>query len=96
MLNALAIEAHQEFFDLSAAFTVLLIQGDADAIVGCRHRARLQPCVCALNIEVTDFTKVEQALVEPCPVRHASAIDVVGEMVDMRETDAGRCAIGSG
>ena len=37
---------------------------------------------------MADLAEVEQAFVERGPVRHPTAVDVVGEMVDVREADA--------
>ncbi|MCY1451932.1 hypothetical protein D9M71_688220 [compost metagenome] len=82
MLDAFAVELHQELFDLASTLRRLLVEWDADHAVRCSHGLGRQASVFALDIEVADFTEVEQFLVEAGPVSHAPAVNVVGEVVD--------------
>ena len=89
VLNALAVELHQELFDLPrTAAARLFIQRNADQVVGRRHRLAGQAGVFALDVEVADLTEVEQALIEARPIAHATPVHVVGEVVDELETMA--------
>ena len=88
MLDALAVELHQEFLDLAAALGGLLVQRNADQAVRCRHGLGRQAGVFALDVEVADLAEVEQLLVEPGPVFHATAVHVVRQVVDQAEAVA--------
>ena len=82
VLNTFAVELHQKFFDLARALGGLLVQRDADHAVRSGHGFGGQAGVFALDVEIANFSKVEQLLVEVRPIRHATAIDVVGQVVD--------------
>ena len=82
MLDALAVELHQELFDLPGALGGFLVERDADHAVRRGHGLGGQPGVLALDVEVADLAEVEQLLVEVRPVGHAAAVHVVGEVVD--------------
>ncbi len=82
VLDAFAVELHQEFFDLAAALLGLFVQRDADLAVGRGHGLGRQAGVFALDVEVADLAEVEQLLVEVGPEAHATAVHVVREVVD--------------
>ena len=93
VLNAFAIELHQKLFDLPCTFGRFFVQGDTDHAVRGRHGFGGQAGVFALDVEVANFTEVEQLFVEISPVRHAAAIHVMGQMVDDFQASAHRMAI---
>ena len=93
MLDALAVELHQEFLDLPGAARSLLVQRDADHAVGCGHGLAGQAGVRALDVEVADLAEVEQPFVKRCPVAHPTAVDVVRQVVDERQAVAHRMAV---
>ena len=87
VLNALAVIDVEIFLDLR-----LLVRGlvdrDADLAARARHRARREPRLLALDVEVADLAKVEELLVEVRPHVHAARVDVVREVVDLDEPRA--------
>ena len=80
-------EPHQKFLDLAGGLARFLVQRDADqAVRGCHGLGR-QPRVFALDVEVPDLAEIEQPLVKGRPVRHATPVDVVRQMVhDLQAT----------
>jgi hypothetical protein len=64
VLDALAVELHQELLDLAGALLGFLVQRDADHAVRRGHGLAGQAGVFALDVEVADLAEVEQALVE--------------------------------
>ena len=92
VLDALAVEPHQELFDLPRALGRFLVQRDADLAVGRGHRLAGEAGVFALDVEVADLAEVEQLLVVLRPERHAPAVDVVREMVHDLQAHAHRMA----
>ena len=82
VLDAFAVELHQELFDLPAGLARLFVERDADHAVGCGHRAASEARVGALDVEVTDLAEVENLLVKAAPKRHAAFVNVVREVVD--------------
>ncbi len=93
VLDAFAVELHQELFDLPGALGRLFVQRNTDHAIRCGHGTRSQAGVLTLDVEVADFTEVEQLLVEAGPVRHAPAINVVGEVVDDLQAGTDRVAV---
>ncbi len=93
MLNAFAIELHQELFDLPRTLGRFFVERNPDHAIGRSHRLGGQTCVFPLDIEVAYFAEVEQLLVEPSPIGHAPAIDVMGQVVDDLQACTGRVAI---
>ena len=93
MLNAFAVELHQKLFDLPCTFRRLFVQRDANHAVRGGHGLGRQTGVLALDVEVANFAEVEQLLIEICPIRHAPAVDVVGQVVDDFQARAHRMAI---
>src|SRR5690625_3599348 len=92
MLNAFPVEFQQELLNLSAT-TRLLVERDADHAIRGRHGPGSKPGIFALDIEIPDFAKVENALIKECPVIHAPAVDVVGEVIDEPQPVPDRMAI---
>ena len=82
MLDTLTVVGAQEFLDLPTSGLSLLIQWHTDTPIRRRHGARSEPRIFALDVEIPDLTKAEDAFVEAGPMRHAPTVDVVGEMVD--------------
>src|SRR3990167_7389684 len=82
MLDAFAVVGAHEFFDLTAAGLSFLVQGNADLAVGRGHRLGGKAGIFALDVEIANFAKAEDPLVEFGPMRHAAAIDIVGEGID--------------
>ena len=93
VLNAFAVELHQELFNLAAALLGLFVQGNADFSVRRGHGARGQTGVLALNIKVTDLAEVEKLLVKRPPKCHAPAVHVVREVVNQLQAVAHRVAV---
>ena len=83
VLDALAVELHQELFDLIGLARGAFVERDADLAVGRRHRLGGEAGVFALDVEIADLAEIEEALVEGGPVGHAAVIDVVGQVVDL-------------
>ena len=88
MLNAFAIEFAQEFFDLAAAAFAFFVQRNADLTIRGRQRLRGQPRIFALDIEVADFLKVKELLINISPICHPPAIHIVRQMIDNLEAAA--------
>ncbi len=93
MLDALTIECHQVFLYLTYAFRGFLIQRNANATVRSSQSFGYQARVLAFDVEVADFAKIEKAFVVIRPEIHASAVHVVGEVIDFIESTAFRFAI---
>src|SRR5262249_6333227 len=53
-----------------------------------RERARGEPGLLALDVEVADLAEVEKLLVELRPRVHAAHVDVVREVVDLQQARA--------
>jgi len=88
MLNPLAVVGHEKFFNLTCAFGRLFVQRNSNQAIGRRQRLGEKPRVLALDIEVSDFAEIKDALVKVCPVVHATAIDIVSQMIDHVEPAA--------
>src|SRR5437868_2907516 len=88
VLDAFAVVRVEVLLDLGAVVGGL-VDRDADATAGARHRLGLEPGELALDIEVADLAEVEEPLVELRPLGHAAAVHVVREVVDEREARAG-------
>ena len=88
VLDALALVGREVLLDLR-----FVVQGfvdrDADLAAGADHGPALEPGDLALDVEIALFAEVEQPLVELRPFVHAPAMHVVGQMVDVGQTDAG-------
>ena len=93
VLDALAVELHQELLDLAGALGRFLVQRDADAAVRRGQRLGSEAGVLPLDVEVADLAEVEQLLVEVRPERHAAAVDVVREVVHQLQAVACRVAV---
>ena len=93
MLDPLAAELHQKLLDLTRGLARLLIERDANLSVWRSHGLGGQAGVLALDVEVTDLAEVEQALVEGSPVRHSTAVDVVGQVVHRTQAYASWMAV---
>src|SRR6476661_8864270 len=68
VLDAFAIELHEEFLDLAAALLRFLVERDADHAIRRGHGFRSQTGVFAGNVEVADLAEVEQLFIEARPV----------------------------
>src|SRR3546814_2787087 len=66
---------------------------DANLAVGGGHRFRRQSGIFALDVEIADLAKARDPLVERRPMRHAAAIDIVGQMIDQLHPRTDRVAI---
>ncbi|SOY73835.1 protein of unknown function (plasmid) [Cupriavidus taiwanensis] len=93
VLDALAVECHQELFDLAGALGRFLVQRNADFTIRRGHGLGGQAGVLALDVEIADFAEIEQLFVEVGPVSHAATVDVVGQVVDQLEAVADRVAV---
>ena len=85
MLDAFAVELHQELLDLPPGLTRLFVEWDADHAVWRHHRLAGQAGVLALDVKVANLLKVKQLLIKTAPVRHAPFVDVVCHVVDEGE-----------
>src|SRR5690348_4729271 len=94
VLDPLAAIVDQVFLDLALVVRAL-VDRDANFSAGARHRLRLESGKLALDVEVAHFPEVEQPLVKAGPFVHSTSMDVVREVVDMREPRAHRLAIGA-
>ena len=93
VLDAFAVELHQELFDLPAGLARLFVQRDADHPVRGHHGLAGQAGVFALDVKVANLFEVEQLFIKTAPVRHAAFVDVVRHVVDALEAVAGRVAV---
>jgi hypothetical protein len=94
-LDALAVIGLKILGDLR--FVVgALVDRDADPPIGAGHRLRLEPGQLALDVEVADLAEIEEALVKFRPQLHASAMDVVGQVIDTSQPDPRHSAIFQG
>src|SRR5206468_7053771 len=84
VLDAFALIFAQELLDL-ALVILALIERNTDLATGAGHRLGEEAGLLALDVEVADLTEVEESLVEIGPNRHATAINIVGEVVDVGE-----------
>src|SRR3546814_11327547 len=66
---------------------------DANLAVGGGHRFRRQSGIFALDVEIADLAKARDPFVEGRPMRHAAAIDIVGQMIDQLHPRTDRVAI---
>ena len=89
VLDALAVVGVEVFLDLRLVVGGF-VDRDADLAARAGHRLGFQARELALDVEVADLAEVEQALVELGPFRHAPAVHVVGEVVDVDEARARR------
>jgi len=93
MLDALALVGLQVLLDL-ALVVLRLIDGMRMRPQGLVSAPREESGLLALDIEVADLAKIEQALVEARPIVHAPAHHVVRQMVDAGKTRGLRaCAV---
>src|SRR3546814_2448870 len=95
MLDTLAIIGAQIFLDLALAARALFVERDANLAVGGGHRFRRQSGIFALDVEIADLAKARDPFVEGRPMRHAAAIDIVGQMIDQLHPRTDRVAIRS-
>src|SRR4051794_12087163 len=89
MLDALAAVGAEIFLDL-AGIAGILVDRNPDFAVRAGQRAREQPGGAAFDVEEANLTEVEQFFVKPGPDVHAAAMDVVGEMVEIKQPRAHR------
>src|SRR5258708_4008322 len=89
VLDAFAVIGVEVFLDLRAIVR-RLVDRNADAPAGARHRLGFQAGELALDVEIADLAEVEKPLVELGPLRHAAAVHVVGQVIDEGKTGAGR------
>src|SRR5580704_11269195 len=87
VLDALAVIGREVFLDLRLVVGAL-VDRDADLAARAGHRLALQSGELALDVEVTDLAEIEEAFVEVGPLRHAPAMDVVRQVIDVGEADA--------
>ena len=92
VLDALAVIDVEVFLDLRLRVRGL-VDGNADLAARARHRARREAGLLALDVEVADLAEVEELLVEPRPIGHAAAVDVVGEVIDELQAVPHRMAV---
>src|SRR5579862_611172 len=97
VLDALAVELHEELLDLTrAALGGLFIEWNADQAVWSAHCARGESRVLPLDVEVADLAEVEDLLVEGGPETHPAPVDVVGQVIDHLQTVAIGSALDAG
>ncbi len=92
VLNSFAAIFIQVFDDL--AFVVrAFVDWNSDLSARARHGFALQPGQLALDVEIADFAKVEQALVVLGPFLHPAAVYVVRQMIDVSQSAADRVGL---
>ncbi len=94
VLDAFAVIRVEIFVDLRLRIARLIERNAHDAIRR-GHRLGHQAGLGALDVEVADLTEVEQALVIVRPLLHVAEEEVMREMVDEGEPEAGRILIGA-
>ena len=67
VLNTFAVELHQILFNLTAALARFFIERNANLAIWRGHGLGGQTGVGTLNVEVTNFAEIEQALIEVGP-----------------------------
>ena len=82
MLNALSAVGGEVLGDLGSVVR-RLVDRDPDLAAGTRHGLAAQPRHLAFDVEVAHFAKIEEALVELCPLVHPAAVDVVSQVIDV-------------
>src|ERR1700733_5758098 len=87
MLNALAAIDVEIFLDL-AGIAGVLVDRDPYLAIGAGQRPREQAGGAALDIEKANLPEIEQSLIEAGPDVHAAAMDVVGEVIQIRQPGA--------
>ena len=79
------------FLDL-AGIAGVLVDRNADLAVRAGQRPREQAGGAALDVEEADLAEVEQPFVEAGPDIHAAAMDVVGQVIEIKQPGALRAA----
>ena len=87
MLDALAAIDAEIFLDL-AGIAGILVDRNPDLAVGAGQRPREQAGRPALDIEEADLPEIEQLFVEAGPHVHPAAMDVVGEVIEIKQPGA--------
>ena len=83
VLDAFAVVRVKVFLDLGAVVR-RFVDRDANAPAGAGHRLGFEAGELALDVEIADLAEIEQPLVELGPFRHAAAVHVVREVIDIR------------
>src|SRR6266542_4511997 len=87
VLDALAAVVDQVFLDLALVVRAL-VDRDPDLAARRGHRLRLEAGELAFDVEIANLAEVEQPLVEARPFLHPAAVNVVREVIDVREPSA--------
>src|SRR5665213_143431 len=90
MLYALTVICVQVFLDLPCFFVTLLIDRDTDHSTRRGHGFGFHTGDLSLDIKITNLAEIEEALIEPRPFSHASAMNIVGQMVNIGQAAAQR------
>src|SRR5260370_18574050 len=92
MLDALASVLLNEPLDLIELAGAFLGLGfgdrDADLSAGCRQRAAREAGVLTLDVEVSDFTEIEDAAIEVDKMVHPTLAHVMRQVVDHEQPRA--------
>ena len=94
MLNPLALVFIEVFLNLRLAGG-RFVDRDAHLAIRAGHGPGMETGFRALDIEISNFAKIEQALVESGPLVHVAGVHVVGQVIDKRETQTGRVGVGA-
>src|SRR5260221_7109392 len=86
MLDAFTAIGFEIFGDLRLVVGAL-VDRDADLAARAGHRLAAQAGQLALDVEIASLAEIEELLVEIGPLRHAAAVNVVGQMIDDGEPD---------
>ncbi len=95
VLDALAVVLVEVFVDLALRIGGFVERNAHDAVRrghGLGHEARLG----ALDVEVADLAEIEQALVVVRPLLHVAEVQIVGQVVDEGQAEAGGVLLGAG
>src|ERR1700722_1802989 len=87
MLDTLAAINVQKLLDLRLLVPAL-VKRNADLAVGTGHCLRIQARGLPLDVEESDLAEIEHALIELRPALHVAALDVVRQVIYMREPGA--------
>src|SRR6185437_13329516 len=88
VLDAFAAIDVEIFLDL-AGIAGILVDRNPDLAVRAGQRPREQAGSATLDVEIANLAEVEEFFVETRPDVHSPAMDVVGEVIDIEQADAG-------
>src|SRR5262249_8531009 len=89
MLNSLALILMQKFLDLTLVVGGF-VQRYPNLSAWARQRPRIKSRVFPGNVEKADLPEIEEVLIEAIPAVHGAAKNIVGQVIDIKQTATGR------